>query len=547
MMKQISLFFVLLSSFYTYAEKPKITLIFVIDQFPYRYTLQLKKYLRAGFRQFLREGVVFTNAHHVQGMPATCPGHTALNTGAYADIHGVVGNTWYIQDKKVACDADVHGKSPVINPRGGFYEESKSPDAILVDGISDQFALAGTPEEPHATYSIGIKSRAVIATSNKCGTPFWIDTRTGMFTTSIAYVKQLPQWLVTFNEQHPVPATIAWEQKYQETDAYPYGTQSYAYSGPAKPLVGTTITLPITSDPESYEAMLATPYANQRVLDCCSACIDNFFKEHPHGNLLIWACLGSLDKIGHVYGPMSKEAWDMIYWLDYQIQASIAYAEKIVGGGAVLSILTSDHGAPPLPEEMHARGFSNSVRLDAMQLMNEVNSCIEKDFGIHNAVRDLKNNSFYLNSQIHAMPRSIQRKIYKRIQKQLHLSPYIAHAWLPEELATEHGPITTIPYRFHRQYFKGRSGDIIIETRPYVHLTTRKFGLGHLAPYTYNTHVPLMFLWPNQLAPVAIDQQVTMTQLAPTLSAILGVAQPAGAEDGILPVVVPQQMTTASE
>lgn len=540
MIKQLFYFIVLFSTIQLFAIKPKITLIFVIDQFPYRYTLELDNYLRAGIRQFLDKGVVFKNAHHIQGEPATCPGHTALNTGAYADTHGVVGNTWYLNDKKVACDDDVHGKAPVINPSGGFYEESKSPQAILVDGISDQFVLAGTPEEPHATYSIGIKSRAVIATANKCGTPFWIDIRTGMFTTSTAYTKELPQWLVTFNEQHPVPAVLEWHQKYQEPDAYPYGTQSYAYSGPAKPLVNSTIAVPITSDPEPYEIVLATPYANQRVLDCCSACIDTFFKEHPTGNLLLWACLGSLDKIGHVYGPLSKEAWDMIYWLDTQIQQCIAHAETVVGAGMVLSILTSDHGAPPLPEEIRARGFPNSVRLDAKQLMQEVNSCVEKEFGIQNAVRDFKNNSFYVNPQIHALPRSVQRKIYKRIQKQLHLSPYIAHAWLPEELAKQLGPITTIPYRLHRQYFKGRSGDIILETRPYVHLTTRKFGLGHLAPYTYNTHVPLIFLWPQQLAPTAIDQKVTMTQLAPTLSAILGVAQPAAAEDGILPAVVPQ-------
>ena len=168
----------------------------MIDQFPYRYTLQLKN---TCVPVLGARGRSLYECPSCQLMPATCPGHTELNTGAYADIHGIVGNTWYVHDTKVACDADVHGKSPVINPRGGFYEESKSPHAILVDGISDQFALAGTPEEPHATYSIGIKSRAAIATSNKCGTPFWIDTRTGMFTTSSAYVKQLPQWLITFN------------------------------------------------------------------------------------------------------------------------------------------------------------------------------------------------------------------------------------------------------------------------------------------------------------------------------------------------------------
>ncbi len=516
------------------AKAPKITLIFVIDQFPHRYTTQLKKNLKTGIHRFLDEGVVFSNAHQPHGMTATCTGHTALNTGAYADTHGIVGNTWYSHGTKVACDDDEPLVSRVLNPLGGFYEESKSAHAILVDGISDQFVLASTPEEPHAAYSFGIKSRATIATSNKMGKPFWIDTRTGMFTTSVAYASAIPTWLSTFNQTHHTTEPITWKQRYNFSSAYPNGTHSYLYLKGEKPLVNSAIPIDSTRH-HPYEAMLATPYANQYVINACLAAMDNFFAENKDGSLMIWACLGSLDKIGHAYGPLSKEAWDMIYWLDDQIGGCITHAEHLVGSSHVLSILTSDHGVPPLPEEAHALGLSNSIRLDGTKLIAELNECVHKEFGIPAAIHDLKNNSLYLSNTIKNMPKKVKHQLLKYIQKQLHCSPYIAHAWLEDELLHYYGPITTIPYRLKRQFFNGRSGDIILETRPYVLLTMRSSGVGHVAPYTYNTHVPLILLWPDQLHPTHITTKVTTTQLAPTLAYILEVAQPAGAEDALLP------------
>lgn len=516
------------------AVAPRITIIFVIDQFPYRYTTQLQNNLHTGFKRFLDKGTLFINAHQPHGMPATCTGHTALNTGAYADTHGIVGNAWYAKGKKVACDDSK--ENPVINPSGGFYNEGKSADAILVDGISDQFALASTPEKPREAYSFGIKSRAAIATSSKLGHPFWVDTKTGMFTSSTAYYKELPDWLLQFNSSHKHTEPIMWKPKYTIASAYPFAPKSFAYKGEAKPLIETTINIDQTAK-APYSKMLLTPYANQYVLDACCACMDTFFENNTDGSLLIWACLGSLDKIGHIYGPLSKEVWDMIYWLDDQIDACIAHAEKVVGADNVLSILTSDHGVPPIPEEAHAMGITNSIRLDAKKLLAEVNRCIEDEFGIPHAVHDMKNSSLYFSNTIKNMPKKIKHKLAKRIQKQLHCSPYIAHAWLPEELDSQISPKSSIPYKLKRQLFKQRSGDIIIETRPYVLLTMKKTGVGHVAPYTYNTHVPLFFLWPNHLAHKRIDTQVTTTQLAPTLAKILGVAQPAGAEDDILPEI----------
>src|SRR5580700_2060342 len=92
---------------YMYPKVPSVTIVFVIDQFPYRYCTTLKQFLHDGMRTFIDQGVVFANAHHPHGMTATATGHTALNTGAYADEHGIVGNAWFNEHgERIACDHD---------------------------------------------------------------------------------------------------------------------------------------------------------------------------------------------------------------------------------------------------------------------------------------------------------------------------------------------------------------------------------------------------------------------------------------------------------
>lgn len=529
----------LLSTFFFYAQEkntPLITLIFVIDQCAYHYTTQLKKNFQYGIHSMLTEGKVFTNAHHPHGAPATCTGHTALNTGAYADTHGIPGNAWYHNGTKVACDDDITNTALILNPRGGHYTKSKSSRAILVDGISDQFTLNNTPENPHAAYSFGIKSRAAIATANKLGTPFWFDDLTGMFTTSVAYVTELPTWLTQFNAQNQVTKPVVWNQKYTSETAYPYGEGSYAFIGPQKPLINSTIPLELDTK-HPYNLYLMTPAANQLVVDCSKACIDNFFNTHKSGNLLVWICLGSLDKLGHVFGPRSKEIWDMLYWLDAQIEECVKHAEKYVGEDSVLTVFTSDHGTPPIPEEAHALGLTSSVRVDVKQLIKELNDCIALEYGIEKAVKDIRNNTVYLEHTPSSLSVELKKQILKSIQKQLMTCPHIARVWLPEELQ-QNNDKTTIPYRFKRQFFTGRSGDLIIEARPFVHLSTKKFGAGHISPYTYNTHVPLILRWPGHLSQETIPHKVTTTQLAPTLAQLLQIPQPAGAEDDILPGIL---------
>ena len=61
----------------------------------------------------------------------------------------------------------------------------------------------------------------------------------------------------------------------------------------------------------------------------------------------------------------------------------------------------------------------------------------------------------------------------------------------------------------------------------------------HGSPYDYDSHVPLLVYGPKWYRPGRIETRVEITNIAPTLAQLLGVARPEAAEAAALPLQVP--------
>ena len=66
--------------------------------------------------------------------------------------------------------------------------------------------------------------------------------------------------------------------------------------------------------------------------------------------------------------------------------------------------------------------------------------------------------------------------------------------------------------------------------------TSRSASTTHGSPYPYDTNVPILFDGPAWTRAGRIDQRVEVVDIAPTLSALLGVAAPAASEGKPLPL-----------
>ena len=85
-----------------------------------------------------------------------------------------------------------------------------------------------------------------------------------------------------------------------------------------------------------------------------------------------------------------------------------------------------------------------------------------------------------------------------------------------------------------RGYYRGRSADLYIVQKPYW--LASKTGTSHGTPFSYDTHVPMIFFG-SAIRPGRYDENARTADIAPTLAALLGVNTPSGSVGRILPIL----------
>ncbi len=89
---------------------------------------------------------------------------------------------------------------------------------------------------------------------------------------------------------------------------------------------------------------------------------------------------------------------------------------------------------------------------------------------------------------------------------------------------------------FAKGYFRNRSGDVQFILKPQYH-DVDWAGTEHGTWHPYDTHIPLIFFGWN-IHPGKTYREVYMTDIAPTLSAILNIQQPGGCIGTVLSEIV---------
>lgn len=147
---------------------------------------------------------------------------------------------------------------------------------------------------------------------------------------------------------------------------------------------------------DNYEV---TPLANQHLIELAQACIKKNLDANKNERFILWLGLSSLDKVGHIYGPHCKEAIDMIYHIDAQLKTFIDYLYTLLDKKDVLLVLTADHGIQPIVEQLKKDGLKIAKRYLAQTFIKDMNTLIEKKYGIPAIVQNFKEPQFYLNQK----------------------------------------------------------------------------------------------------------------------------------------------------
>jgi predicted AlkP superfamily pyrophosphatase or phosphodiesterase len=496
--------------------KPKLVLAIVIDQFRYDYLLRFRKDYNAGFARMLEHGVSYTDAHYVHSLTVTAVGHSTFLSGATPSISGIIGNEWYDRrtGKPVTSVSD-----PETKLIGAKQEKAgSSPRRMLVSTVGDELKMQGGDSK---VIGISIKDRsAILPAGHMADGAYWYDNDSNAFVTSTYYRADLPDWAKKFNDEGRFKRTVG--ARWLPFDAK---------GDSAKPFC----TMTKGADLRFCGAIEATPWGNELIEEFAESALGGEHLGRHSSPDILAVSFSSNDYVGHALGPDSPEVRDIAIRTDRLLGKLFDAADRAVGAGNTLIVITADHGVAPVPEVNQARKMPGG-RLDNKVYLAKINDALTARFGPGKWITAGSASAPYLDLDLIAKlkldPAEVERVAAAAIAGEEH----IARVYTRHDLESGRVQQDAIGRAVSLQFFGPRSPDLFVVTEPYYMFDAT--GTTHGTPYDYDTHVPLLILGAG-IKPGSYSRTVAINDVAPTLSTILGVETPSGSVGHALGEILP--------
>ncbi len=530
----------------TAQERPKLVLQITVDQLRgdliQRYGAGLAE---GGFNRLLNGGAVFADAHHPHANTETIVGHTTLATGAVPAVHGMVANLWFdrvagtqfynVQDAEfpLVGASGVDADSEVDPTQRAATTDGRSPRNILSSTISDEVALHFGPNA--RIFGVSVKDRGAISMAGHAGQAYWFSKSEGRFVTSTFYRADYPDWVDRWHDKDLTAsyAGKSWElsgpastYQFEHRDDQPWETDFPGFGRTFPHDWGT-------ADDKYYTTRLTlSPAGDELTVDFTKALIDAEGLGADSVPDYLSVSLSSTDYVGHIFGPSSLEAEDNLRRLDATLADLLDHVDANIGLENTLVVLSADHGAPEHPGYLATLGIAAGTFVFEPQDTAPGMTRLKEKFGSSwGLIRNFSNPYLYLDHALIGEMGLDTAEVEAVLAEELERLPGIALAVSSTALragAVAPGPVTD---RVLANFHKDRSGDIYVVFEP--HWFVADFdGLtvasAHGSPWTYDTHVPLIFMGPG-VAPARILRRVETIDAAPTIAAYLGTKPPSGA------------------
>ncbi|RYD64789.1 MAG: hypothetical protein EOP84_32435 [Verrucomicrobiaceae bacterium] len=296
----------------------------------------------------------------------------------------------------------------------------------------------------------------------------------------------------------------------------------------------------------SFETIVPTPFGNQLIAEFAEAAIEGEnLGQGPQPDLLT-VSFSSLDACGHRFGPYSHEIQDVMLRLDRQLAEFFAYLDKKIGLANVTIVLTADHGVAPLPEFATSQGLS-SQRLNEERMVTALLATVVEKYGPGKYFRtsDIVEGNLYFDHDVLREKSIVPNDLAEFIREWAFETGVVHACYTREQLLDGRAP-GLIGQKVLNGYNAERSGDLVFVYKPYVVPTGSKTGTTHGSPYEYDSHVPVFF-YGAAFKPGRYFEDFAITDIAPTLSAALGVNKPPGSIGrtftGVLRNTTPAKLT----
>lgn len=510
--------------------RPRLVVVLVTDQLRSDYLTRLaRNFAPKGLRRLLAEGAVFTGRYEQQNT-YTAPGHALLISGSYGYVNGITQNKFYNSTTKRSESALFDPDSKLLQGET-TPEDETSPRNFRGSALGDELRLA-SPESK--VIGLALKDRGAILLAGRTGTAYFQSEGNGEMTSSTYYLRALPDWVQAFNRRRlPDQAFGKMWERLLPAELYS-GPDDSKWESEGKGL-GRVFPHPITGKlskpgPDFYAMFQHSPFGIDFTFAFARAAIESEKLGQRGVTDLLGISITPTDYTGHAYGPYSHEVQDMIYRLDRAIADFIGLLEQRFGKDGVILVFTADHGAVPIPEQMKEQHF-DAERLKKATIKDAVTRALNARFGEGQWVLALEDPNVYLNRDL-IREKKLDPAEIERVAGESVLSlPGVLGSFTRTQLLHGWLPPTRVAKLVTRSYFPPRGGDLVIVASPFSFwgkYGEKDFGSTHGSSWRYDTDVPLIF-WgaPFQPGDHGLASQV---DLVPTLTRVLGIAEPAGCE-----------------
>lgn len=513
-------------------KAPKLIVGIVVDQMRYDYLTRFEsRYGEGGFKRLMREGFNAQNNHFNYIPTYTAPGHASVYTGTTPAVHGIIGNNWF--DKKsgktVYCVVDTLYQTVGSESKAG----QMSPHRLLVHTFSDQFRLHH--QFRSRAFGVAIKDRGAILPVGFSGTAYWFDgDEQGKWISSTYYMQQLPGWVEKYNQSGKARSFLkTWNTLYPIDTYSASGSDDNNYEGvfkgEEKPVFPHDLPN-LAKKNATYELIKNSAYGNDLTKDFALALLENEKLGLGTTPDFLSISFSSPDYLGHKYGPNSVEVEDTYLRLDKNIEEMLNAFDRQVGKGNYVVFLTADHGAVNVPAFLK----DNKLAADyfyGKPFRDKLRAFATERFTSDSLIRNISNGQIFLNHEWMHKKDLEKDDVEEAFVEFLLNQPEITEAYSATTL--QNGQFTQGQAALlQRGYNPKRSGDVLFVLKPST-ISFSATGSTHGTGYNYDTHVPFLFYgW--GINPVKTYQPTSITDIVPTLSALLKMTPPNGANGEII-------------
>ena len=508
-------------------DRPKLVVGLVIDQMRWDYLYRFySKYGNDGFKRLLNKGYSLNNVHIPYVPTVTALGHTSIYTGSVPAIHGIAGNDWTDKEtgKNVYCTTDEN-----VQPVGTANVKvgSHSPKNLWSTTVTDELRLATNFQGK--VVGISLKDRAsILPAGHTPNGAYWFDDSTGDFITSTWYMNDLPQWVKNFNSQNLPDQLVAngWNTLLpinQYTESAPDNSSWEGLLGSSK-----TPVFPYNNLAEDYKIkkdnIRYTPFGNTLTLKLAEASVEGENLGADEVTDILAINLASTDYAGHKFGPNSIEVEDVYLRLDQDLATFFKYLDGKVGKNQYTVFVSADHGGA------HSVGFLKEHKINTgffgEGMEKSLNEKLKSKFGVDKLINGVDNYQIYFNRKLMADNKLELEDIKEFAIHELEKDPTVLYA-----VSTTEVQEATIPEPIKQRIINGinrqRSGDIQLISHDSMLPPYSKTGTTHSVWNSYDAHIPLIFMgWGIKHG--ESNKQYHMTDIAPTVSALLHIQFPSG-------------------